>query len=112
MFSMLHAEKGDIENIRVAWGRGYISAGDSSLSLVGLVAGLVLIHWNQNGISWVCDLNAVFAIDHAPVELHSGWLHTAKPRHCLDASGEALVKTRSLKVYYGTGICFICLLCL
>ena len=29
------------------------------------------------------DLTAVFAIDHAPVELHPDWLHTAKPLLCL-----------------------------
>ena len=60
----------------------HISAGDSSLSLVRLVAGLMLVHWNRNGISWARDLTTVFAIDHAPVELHSDWLHAAKPRHC------------------------------
>ena len=41
------------------------------------VASLVLIYWNRNGISRVCDLTAVFAVDHAPIELHSDWLQTA-----------------------------------
>ena len=39
------------------------------------VASLVLVHWKRNGISRARDLTAVFAIDHAPVELHSDWLH-------------------------------------
>ena len=60
----------------------HISAGDSSLSLVTLVAGLMLVHWNRNRISWVRDLTTAFAIDHVLVELHSDWLHAAKPRHC------------------------------
>ena len=47
------------------------------------VASLVLVHWNWNGISRARDLTTVFAIDHASVELHSDWLHTAKPGLCL-----------------------------
>ena len=52
-------------------------------SALRLVAGMMLVHWNRNGISRVRDLTAVFVIDHAPVELHSDWLHAATPRHCL-----------------------------
>ena len=50
------------------------------------VASLVLVHWNRNGISRVCDLTAVFAIDHAPVKLHSDWLHAAEPMQALFAT--------------------------
>ena len=51
--------------------------------VIQYAASLVLVHWNRNGISRACDLTAVFTIDHAPVELHSNWLHAAKPGLCL-----------------------------
>ena len=45
------------------------------------VASLVLIYWSRNGISRARDLTVVFAIDHAPVKLHSDRVHAAEPRH-------------------------------
>ena len=66
----------------------HISAGSA---LYRLVAGLMLVHWNRNGL-------------HAPkltgTASDTRWYlnHTLCELNCLDASGEALVKTMSLKV--------------